>query len=124
MVTPAGGRLVAELYVPSRAAGFIRPQQDVLLMYEAFPHQRFGVGKATVETVSRTVLAPSEVAIPGVALQEPVFRVRAGLERQTIDAYGETIRLRPGMLLRAEVVIDRRSLLEWLFDPIYAVRRT
>ena len=124
VVTPAHGRLLAELYVPSRAAGFIRPEQDVRLMYEAFPHQRFGVGVARIQTFSRTVLAPSEVAIPGVVLQEPVLRVRAGLERQTIDAYGETISLRPGMLLRADVVIDRRSLLEWLFDPIYAVRRT
>ena len=123
VVTPADGRLVAELYVPSRAAGFIQPAQDVRLMYEAFPHQRFGVGAATVETVSHTVLAPGEVAIPGVALQEPVFRVRAGLARETVDAYGAVIPLQPGMLLRADVVIDRRSLLEWLFDPIFAAGR-
>jgi membrane fusion protein len=123
VVTPADGHLVAELYVPSRAAGFIQPEQDVRLMYEAFPHQRFGVGAARVQTVSRTVLAPSEVAIPGVALQEPVFRVRAVLERETVDAYGAPIPLQPGMLLHADVVIDQRSLLEWLFDPIFAVRR-
>jgi membrane fusion protein len=123
VVTPADGHLVAELYVPSRAAGFIQPEQDVRLMYEAFPHQRFGVGAARVQTVSRTVLAPSEVAIPGVALQEPVFRVRAVLERETVDAYGAPIPLQPGMLLHADVVIDQRSLLEWLFDPIFAARR-
>jgi len=123
VITPADGRLVAELYVPSRAAGFIQPEQAVRLMYEAFPHQRFGVGAARVETVSHTVLAPSEVAISGLTLQEPVFRVRAALERETVDAYSESIRLQPGMLLRADVVIDQRSLLEWLFDPIYAVGR-
>jgi membrane fusion protein len=123
VVTPADGRLLAELYVPSRAAGFIQPEQEVRLMYEAFPHQRFGVGAARVETVSHTVLAPSEVTIPGVALQEPVFRVRAALERETVNAYSETIALQPGMLLRADVIIDRRSLLEWLFDPIFAVGR-
>jgi membrane fusion protein len=63
------------------------------------------------------------VAIPGVALQEPVFRVRAALARETVDAYGAELPLQPGMLLRAEVVIDRRSLLEWLFDPIFAAGR-
>jgi len=123
VVAPADARLVAELYVPSRAAGFIQPAQDVRLMYEAFPHQRFGVGAATVQTVSRTVLAPSEVAIAGMALQEPVFRVRAALEKETVDAYGAAIPLQPGMLLHADVVIDQRSLLEWLFDPIFAARR-
>jgi membrane fusion protein len=92
-------------------------------MYEAFPYQRFGVGRAQVEAVSRTVLAPDEIAIPGLRLGEPVFRVRAALERDTVDAYGERIALQPGMLLRADIVIDRRSLLQWLFDPILAVRR-
>jgi membrane fusion protein len=123
VVTPQDGRLLAELYVPSRAAGFVRPEQAVRLMYEAFPYQRFGVGRAQVEAVSRTVLAPDEIAIPGLRLGEPVFRVRAALERDTVDAYGERIALQPGMLLRADIVIDRRSLLQWLFDPILAVRR-
>jgi len=27
------------------------------------------------------------------------------------------------MLLSADIVFDRRSLLEWLFDPLYAVAR-
>ena len=85
--------------------------------------QRFGVGAAKIDSVSRTVLAPDEVAIPGMAMQEPVFRVRATLERSHVDAYGEPIPLQPGMLLSADVVIDRRTLLEWLFDPILAVRQ-
>jgi membrane fusion protein len=31
--------------------------------------------------------------------------------------------MQPGMLASAEIVFDRRSLLHWLFDPIYAVGR-
>ncbi len=40
-----------------------------------------------------------------------------------MDAYGDAIPLQPGMLLAADIVFDRRSLIEWLFDPIYAVAR-
>ena len=58
-----------------------------------------------------------------MALQEPAFRMRAALARERVDAYGAMMPLQPGMLLRAEVVIDRRSLLEWLFDPIFAAGR-
>ena len=29
--------------------------------------------------------------------------------------------MQPGMQISAEIVFDRRSLLQWLFDPIYAV---
>ncbi|MGI9500992.1 MAG: HlyD family efflux transporter periplasmic adaptor subunit [Geminicoccaceae bacterium] len=124
VITPSDGRLMAELYVPSRAAGFVREAQEVRLMYEAFPYQRFGVGAAEIEAISQTVLAPNEVAIPGMEMQEPVFRARAALARETVDAYGERLSLQPGMLLRADVIIDRRSLLEWLFDPILAVSKS
>lgn len=123
VVTPKGSMLEAELYAPSRAAGFVREGQDVRLMYQAFPHQKFGVGAGTVMSVSRTVLAPAEVAIPGLQVQEPVFRVRVRLARDSVTAYGETLPLQPGMLLSADVVIDRRSLLEWLLDPLYAAGR-
>lgn len=122
-ISPAHSELVAELYVPSRAAGFIKAEQDVRLKYQAFPFQRFGVGEAEIETVSLTVLAPSEVAIPGLQLQEPVFRVLARLDREDIDAYGEVIPLRSGMLVSADIVIDQRTLLEWLLDPLYAAGR-
>jgi membrane fusion protein len=123
VITPEGSHLTAELYVPSRAAGFIRKGQEVSLMYQAFPYQTFGTGKGTVMSVSRTVLAPNEIAIPGLTVQEPVFRVRVALERAEVSAYGHAIPLQPGMLLTADVVIDRRNLIQWLLDPLYAVGR-
>lgn len=74
-------------------------------------------------SVSRTVLAPTEVSIPGLQMQEPAFRVRVRLDRHQMQAYGEDLALQPGMLLTADVVIDRRTLLEWLLDPLYAAGR-
>jgi membrane fusion protein len=123
VLMPLGSDLTAELYVPSRAAGFIRPGQDVRLMYQAFPYQVFGAARGVVKSVSATVLAPSEVAIPGLTVNEPVFRVRVALQRQDVLAYGKRISLQPGMLLSADVVIDRRNLLQWLLDPLYAAGR-
>lgn len=123
VVTPQGSTLQAELYVPSRSAGFIMPGQEVRLMYQAFPYQKFGTAKGTVQAVSRTVLAPDEIAIPGLQIQEPVFRVKVGLNSDVVKAYGQEIPIQPGMLLSAGIVIDRRTLFEWLLDPIYAVGR-
>jgi membrane fusion protein len=57
-----------------------------------------------------------------VALKEASYRVTARLERQTITAYGNEIALRPDMSLKADIVFDRRSLIEWLFDPLLSVR--
>lgn len=123
VLMPEGSDIEAELYAPSRASGFIRQGQEVRLMYQAFPHQKFGTGQGEVISVSRTVLAPSELAIPGLEVREPVFRVKVRLPKQTVAAYGQDLPLQPGMLVSADIVIDRRSLFEWLLDPLYAVRR-
>lgn len=123
ILVPEGEDLTAELYIPSRASGFIREGQEVRLLYQAFPHQRFGVGFGEIVQISSTVLAPSEVSLPGTPVAEPVFRVKAVLSRQSVEAYGETVPLQPGMLLSAEIIIDRRTLLEWLFDPLFAAGR-
>lgn len=123
VLTPDGSRLEAELYVPSRAAGFIRAGNEVRLMYQAFPYQKFGTARGAVREVSRTVLAPGEVAIEGVEVNEPVFRVRVALDAEMVTAYGTSMPIQPGMLLSANIVTDRRTLLEWLLDPVYAVGR-
>jgi len=115
--------LEAELYAPTRAAGFLEEGQTVQLMYQAYPHQKFGTGRGRIVSVSRTVLAPDELAIPGLQLQELVFRLRVALDDTAVAAYGRKVALRPGMLLTADVVIDRRSLMEWLLDPLYASGR-
>jgi membrane fusion protein len=69
------------------------------------------------------VLSPAEVGFQGLRLEEPVFRIRVTLGRETMMAYGQAIPMQPGMLASAEIVFDRRSLMHWLFDPIYAVGR-
>lgn len=123
VLVPEGGALIAELYLPTRAAGFIEPGQSVKLRVDAFPHQRFGTAEAIITSVSRTVLAPNEAAIPGLTLQEPVFRVEAALQSAEMEAYGEVIPLQPGLLVSADIIIDRRNLIEWLFDPLFAAGR-
>lgn len=120
VMTAGDSPLEAELYAPTRASGFVNEGQTVRLMYQAFPHEKFGTGEGVVTSVSRTVLAPAEVAIPGLQVSEPVFRIRVRMKSDSVAAYGRRVPLQPGMLLNADVVIDRRSLLEWLLDPLYA----
>jgi membrane fusion protein len=116
-------RLEAELYVPSSAVGFVRAGESVRLKYQAFPHEKFGTADAAIVSVSRTILSPADVALPGSGIQQPVFRVHASLASQAMKAYGQTVPLQPGMLLTADIVLERRNLLEWLFDPIYAAAK-
>jgi membrane fusion protein len=123
-VTPGDARLTAEVYVPSRAIGFIRAGQTVRLLYDAFPYQRFGAAQGTVEAVSATVLLPQEVnaALRTEEIREPVYRVIVAVARQHMLAFGRPMPLSPGMALSADIVLEERSFVEWLFEPILAMR--
>jgi membrane fusion protein len=123
LIAPEGSRLEAELFAPSRAAGFIARDQDVRLKFDSFPFQRFGAGAGRVLSVSDTVLAPQEVAIPGLEPSTPVFRVRVSLQSSSISAYGHQIPLRAGMRFTADIVTGRQTVLQWVLDPLYAARR-
>ena len=123
IIIPTGGKLEAELLAPSRSIGFVQPGQEVALSLQAFPYQRFGTVTGTIRTVSSTVIGPSEIGLQGLRIEEPVFRIRVSLSQESMQAYSQAIPFQPGMLVSAEIVFDRRNLLRWLFDPIYAVGR-
>jgi membrane fusion protein len=124
-VLPAGALLEAELYAPSRAAGFVKPGMSVLLRYEAYPYQKFGQFRGQVREVSEAPLQASELMIPAVAQNgsgaEPVYRIRARLESQTVRVHGQERSLKPGMALEASVLLEHRRLYEWVLDPLYAI---
>lgn len=119
--------LQAQLFAPSRAAGFVQPGQTVWLRYAAFPYQKFGMARGAIEAVSRTPIAARDLPVDqggavaaSAGAPEPVYRVTVALERQAIDAYGATQPLKAGMTLEADVVQDRRRIWEWLLDPVLA----
>jgi membrane fusion protein len=119
IVMPRGARPRAELYVPSRAAGFIAVGQEVRLALDAFPFQSFG-------TVPARIVRISSVAVPrpgpdGAA--RPVYLVTAEPDAAWIDAFGRRQPLLPGMTLSARIVTERQSLLHWLFEPLFAIGR-
>jgi len=119
---PEGSPLQAHLFAPSRAVGFIRAGQDVLLRYPAFPYQKFGSQRARVLSVSRSALAPAELGFtPPDGSREPLYRVKVALDRQTVRAYGRIEPLQAGMQVEADVILDRRRLIEWVFEPLLSL---
>lgn len=114
-IVPEGSSLELWLYAPSRAIGFVRPGQQVRLNFDAFPYQRFGIGRGTVTAVSRVPVEASAID-SDLGITEPVFRIRVRLDRMPPRA-GEGQLLRPGMTLSANLVLERRSFWEIIFNP-------
>lgn len=120
---PQGSRLLAQLTVPSAAIGFVKPGDEVVLRYRAFPHQKFGHQRGTVVRVSRSPLAPLQAhASPGATAPDAQYRVMVRLESQTITAYGRAEPLRPGMAIDADILGEKHRLYELVLEPLYSVR--
>jgi membrane fusion protein len=120
-IIPLDSTLQAQLFFPTRAFGFVRPGQQVRLLYDAFPYQKFGTYRASVTKVSQTILTGNDATGP-ITLKEPAYRVTVAPERPDIDAYGLKMPLQPGMLLKADVILEQRSLMRWLLDPVFSAR--
>ncbi len=123
-IIPSGAILQAHLYAPSRAIGFIRPADHVLLRYQAFPYQKFGHTRGIVASVSRTALSPGEIAgMPNATVGngEPLYRITVFVERQSIVAYGNAQPLQAGMLVDADILQEKRKLYEWVLEPLYSL---
>lgn len=126
VLLPAGVGLVAQLFAPPRAAGFIATGQSVRLRYHAYPYQKFGQYTGVVRDVSRTPISPTEIAaqLPlSFATPEAVFRLTVSLERQEIDAYGRSVPLAVGMTVEGDVEQETRRLIEWVIEPLAGLRR-
>ena len=120
-IIPNESVLQAELFVPAKAIGFVQPGQEVRILYDAFPYQQFGTYRGRVTNISQTILTKSDTSGP-IELKEPAYRVTAALDRPDIDAYGKRIVLQADMLLRADIILEKRSFMTWFLDPLLSLR--
>jgi len=125
-VLPMNARLEAELYAPSRSAGFVKPGMTVMLRYQAYPYQKFGQYRGQVREVSSIAMRPEEMLLPGATLptgatSEPLYRIRVTLEHQGVQAYGMEQPLKSGTALDASILLERRRLYEWILEPLYSI---
>ncbi len=122
-IVPANSSLHANLFAPSRAVGFIRAGDRVLLRYQAYPYQKFGHYTGVVSWVSRTAVSPADIAAfnPHPQSSEPVYEIRVKLDEQTVTAYGKRQPLQSGMAVDADIQQERRRLYEWILDPLFTI---
>lgn len=120
VIIPEDTQLQAQIYAPTRAIGFVETGQDVRLLYDAFPYQRFGSFDGEVADISRIVIDPREADVP-FQIEEPVYRVTVNLTQQEIKGFGDQVPLQPGMTLTANLVLEEQSFLDWILTPLRAV---
>jgi HlyD family secretion protein len=121
-LVPSGSTIEAEVDVETRDIGRIRTGDSARVKLDAFPFQRHDTLPGAVRVISEdahqpekkeVVLAPSD--------EEPAsafYRTRIGLLSTTLRDVPEGFRLMPGMKVRAEIKVGRRSVISYFLYPI------
>jgi membrane fusion protein len=125
-IVPERAKMQAYLYAPSRAIGFVRPGDKVLMRYQAYPYQKFGQAQGTVAYVAKVALSGNDLSdmnVPAGKVNdgEPLYRITVNLSSQSIKAYGRPQPLQAGMALEADILQEKRRLYEWVLEPLYSL---
>lgn len=118
-LVPLDSRTEVWAYANSAAIGQVRPGQEVRLQFDAFPHQRHGSGRGRVVDIAPVPVDPASLD-PALGIQEPVFRIRVAIEELPQRLPGGMQSLRPGTPVTANLILNRRSLWDVLFNPVKA----
>ncbi|MDR5856693.1 HlyD family efflux transporter periplasmic adaptor subunit [Caballeronia sp. LZ062] len=135
--TKDSGPLRAALSIPSRRRGFVREGQIVRLKFDAFPYAKFGTYEARIDSISGTTVLPaSPVAPPGTpGAPDPSEQTEtakesngdylawATLRGDTFDFEGQHFKILPGMRATASIVVERRTIAEWVLAPLFRMLR-
>jgi membrane fusion protein len=115
------------LDVPARATGLLEVGQKVVLKYDAFPYKTFGIQHGTVTSISsaaiRAPVSKGDIGLdPRPISLQSQYRVEVKPDSNEIEAYGVKKKLTLGSTLSADIIVERRRLIDWVLDPIRAMR--
>ncbi|WP_426211597.1 hypothetical protein [Massilia sp. TWP1-3-3] len=122
--------LRAVVFIPSQRIGFVKIGQRVRISYDAFQQHRFGKHSGTIRALSLTPMDPALLPqgrkaglYAGMSAEEPLYRADIDLDAQVISIDHEARPLIPGMSLTVDLVLERRSIFEAIFEPILRLHR-
>ncbi len=112
-LSPVSGRLQARLDIPESGLSRLEAKQPTRMLFDAFPYQRFGIVTGTIDWISPAAITRA---------QGSEFVALASLDRSEIKAGGKSYPLKAGMKGQARVVVGRRALIEYVFEPLRSMR--
>jgi HlyD family secretion protein len=126
ILVPYGSVLEAEVNVGSKDIGRIRTGDTVRVKFDAFPFQRHDTLPGTVRVISENAFQRGDPKAllkpePGQEPVEAFYRTRINLLSTQLRNVPEGFRLIPGMKVRAEIKVGKRSVISYFLYPIIRV---
>lgn len=119
-LVPAPAVVEAEVAIDPQDIARVRAGDPVRVKMDALPFQRHGLLDGHLRAISEDALPVGDGAgsAGGGRASRTVFRARVALAEPTFRDPPPGFRLIPGMTVRAEILIGRRSVLSYLLYPL------
>jgi hemolysin D len=108
-IAPKNARPILKIEIAEHDRAFLREGLPVQLKFNAFPYQRYGLIRGTLQFI-----APATRLGAG---KQAVYEGRVTLEREHFRVGETAYPLRYGMTATAEVVVRQRRLIDLALDP-------
>jgi HlyD family secretion protein len=109
-IAPKNAKPVLRIEIAEHDRGFLREGLPVQLKFNAFPYQRYGLIRGTLQFISPATR-------PSPQTRQPVYEGRVSLEQNHYKVGETTYPLRYGMTAVAEIVVRERRLIDLALDP-------
>jgi len=116
-LVPVSENLLAEVWVRNDDIGFVVPGQPVRVKLAAFPFQKYGMVDGRIAQVSADAAEETAQQKPAEAGQL-FYKTRVTLLEPHLISEEKRHRLSPGMQVTAEIILGRRSVMEYLVSPV------
>lgn len=109
-IAPKNAPLILKLEIAEHDRAFLREGLPVQLKFNAFPYQRYGLIRGTLQFISPATKLSAQT-------KQPVYEGRVTLEQNQFKVGETSYPLRFGMTATAEIVVRERRLIDLALDP-------
>jgi len=109
-IAPKNAKPILKIEIAEHDRAFLREGLPVQLKFNAFPYQRYGLIRGTLQFISPATK-------PSLQTKQPVYEGRVTLEQDHYKVGETTYPLRYGMTAVVEIVVRERRLIDLALDP-------
>jgi HlyD family type I secretion membrane fusion protein len=125
-LTPKASALEYEVLIDGANAGYVRPGQRVTIKYDTFPFVTHGSGTGRVRVLSpdasrqpfSSIQSPASLTSAQQAVGMLYYKARVSMETLGLFGIPPDFKPVPGMQVTADILIGRRTFIEYLFARV------
>ncbi len=114
-IVPLDDTLLVEARVQPKDVAFLRPGQDVMVKVSAYDFSIYGGLDGKLESVSADTIEDKRGDLHYV--------VKVRTQKTAIEHHGETLPIIPGMMVTADILIGKKTVLDYLLKPILKAKQ-